>query len=284
MVSVVIPVSNGEGTLGAQLEALAGQTYRGAWEVIVADNGSTDRSREVARSFSDILPGLLVVDASHHPGASHARNVGTSYARGDFILFCDDDDVVSAGWVEAMAEAGRSYDVVGGSLEMHLLNEYRRSSSWNSPRDRLPVVLQFLPFASGSNCGVQASVLQSLGGFDAGWTGSGQDVDLCWRAQLASYRLGYAPDAVVHSRIRTGVRAMWRQAYQRGRGQTRLYGTYRTRGARRPRVLSGARAWAVLLVSAGDLLQKSKRPRWTYRAGIRCGRLVGSVANHVAMF
>ena len=36
MVSVVIPVSNGEGTLGAQLEALAGQTYRGAWEVIVA--------------------------------------------------------------------------------------------------------------------------------------------------------------------------------------------------------------------------------------------------------
>jgi glycosyltransferase involved in cell wall biosynthesis len=51
-VSVVVPNLNGAATLPDQLEALAGQTYTGDWEVILADNGSTDTSADVVREWA----------------------------------------------------------------------------------------------------------------------------------------------------------------------------------------------------------------------------------------
>ncbi len=68
--SVVIPVRNGAATLAEQLEALAQQEYDDEWEVVVADNGSSDATREVVNGFRD-LPQLRVVDASGGSGAGY---------------------------------------------------------------------------------------------------------------------------------------------------------------------------------------------------------------------
>jgi glycosyltransferase involved in cell wall biosynthesis len=284
VVSVIVPVLNGEATLGAQLEALVGQTFRGNWEVIVADNGSSDRSVDVARSFEGRLPGLQVLDASGRRGVSYARNVGARAARGEFFAFCDHDDVVAPGWVCAMAEAAVTFDLVGGRMECRLLN---RSvvASWRHPRPRedVSVCLGFLPFAPGGNCGVRASVFRDLHGWDEDWAVSGQDVDLSWRAQLASHRLGYAPDAVVHYRFRTDLRAMARQAYRYGYGHTRLYREYRDRGVARQNAISGLKAWAFLLIHADRLSHPDRRGAWLFSLALRTGRLTGSFKNRVLL-
>jgi len=88
-VSVVIPTLDAERTLGAQLDALSTQDYRGAWEVVIVDNGSSDDSMEVAKAFSTRLPLLRLAEARDQRSAAHARNVGVSVAGGDFIAFCD---------------------------------------------------------------------------------------------------------------------------------------------------------------------------------------------------
>ena len=113
----MIPVLNEAALLPDQLAALAQQTYRDRWEVLVCDNGSTDDTREVAMEWQQRLPQLRLIDASERKGLNHARNVGVEHASGDFIVFCDGDDVVSPGWLEALAWAAPRADVVAGALE-----------------------------------------------------------------------------------------------------------------------------------------------------------------------
>src|SRR2546423_10557404 len=101
LVSVVVAVLDEEAHLGEQLAALAEQTYTGAWEVLVVDNGCTDGSIDVALRFARRLPGLQIVDASERRSLAHARNRGAAEAQGDLLAFCDADDVVLPGWLEA---------------------------------------------------------------------------------------------------------------------------------------------------------------------------------------
>jgi glycosyltransferase involved in cell wall biosynthesis len=86
LVSVIIPVKNGERFLPDALADVAGQTYTNR-ETIVVDGGSTDRSAEIARSS----PGTRVVEQDGE-GLADAWNVGLEDARGELIAFLDSDD------------------------------------------------------------------------------------------------------------------------------------------------------------------------------------------------
>src|SRR6185503_17262477 len=99
LMSVVVPVFNEIQLLPFQLDSLAAQDYGGPWELILSDNGSSDGSGALARKWSDRIPGLRVVDSSDRQGGNHARNVGAAQARGDFLVFCDADDVTTPGWL-----------------------------------------------------------------------------------------------------------------------------------------------------------------------------------------
>ena len=102
--SVIIPCYNAEQTIGGLLESLARQGWPESWEVIVADNGSTDRSVVVTDKYKDHVSNLRIVDAFDKRGRSYARNVGARYAMGDSLVFCDADDEV----VRAYARRGPS--------------------------------------------------------------------------------------------------------------------------------------------------------------------------------
>lgn len=88
LVSVIIPVYNYDRYLAEAIESALGQTYR-RLEVIVVDDGSTDRSGEVARSFAG-----RGVRYCHqvHAGIGPARNKGVELAQGEFVAFLDADD------------------------------------------------------------------------------------------------------------------------------------------------------------------------------------------------
>jgi glycosyltransferase involved in cell wall biosynthesis len=255
--------------------------YAGTWELIVADNGSSDATLSIARQWQDRLPQLRIVDASGRRGVSHARNMGMRAARGDCLLFCDGDDVVAPGWLSAMVAQLRHCDVVGGRNDEDLLNQ-GVARCWDPPAatDRLPRELDFLQYAPGSNMGVRAGVLHTIRGFNEEYTRR-VDVEFSWRAQLAAYRLGFAPDEVVHYRLRRSSRLLARQFFGYGRCDAQLFGEFHRDGVRRSSLRTAVRTWGWIIVHGPDVLVERRRERWLHIASHRCGRLWGSLHHRV---
>ena len=218
--SVVMPARNAAATIGAQLDALSRQQIDDRWEVVICDNGSTDDTVSVATSWQDRLPSLRVIDASDAHGAGAARNLGVRTARGRIIAFCDADDLVSDGWLAAIA-AGMTDNAFAACLwEMSLLNPHRPRDLTQGPTFRMSTLSQ-LAFAGAGAMAIRRDVFLAVGGFDTALP-IGEDVDLSWRVQLAGTPLVELPDAVVHIRERSGLVATLRQWYAYGRAEKQL--------------------------------------------------------------
>lgn len=226
-VSVIIAAFNAEDTLGAQLQALSRQRCAEPFEILVCDNGSTDSTAALVHEATSWLPGLRLVDASARRGPAAARNIGAAHAHGRLLLFCDADDVVADGWVDALRDGLVQTDLVAGALEGRQLNrDHRAAVSWEVSSE---ITLPFWPrYGAGasSNLGVVASVFSAVGGFDEALR-TGEDIDFCWRVQIAGCSFARCPAAVVHSRQRDGRRAVFDQAYSYGAGHRALRLKYR---------------------------------------------------------
>ena len=106
MVSVVIPTFNSERFLERCLRSVRGQTYPNV-EVIVVDNYSRDKTREIAKKYADRV--VLC-----RAGRSKAKNVGVNLAKGDYVLFIDSDMELSRRVIEECLEAVEKDERVGG--------------------------------------------------------------------------------------------------------------------------------------------------------------------------
>jgi len=276
LVSVVIPTYNAVDTLGAQLDALERQDYEGAFEVVIADNGSTDGLVEFVSVRSSRVP-ERVVDASTRRGVSHARNVGCRESKGELVVICDADDVVVPGWLRALVAVAVTAECVGGSLDATMLND-ASTIAWRFPHrpDTLPVKLRFLPYAHGCNIAVWRDVVESLGGWEESYQGGGEDVDFAWRLQLAGGRLAVAPDAVVHYRHRQTAGGLADQMAGYAQADVLLYRRFRERGARRRPVSVALRDLWWLLSRLPLLGRSDVRGLWANRWGQLRGRVAGS--------
>jgi glycosyltransferase involved in cell wall biosynthesis len=277
-VSIIVPVRNGARCLGQQLAALERQRYGGRWEVVVVDNGSSDGSAAVAGDWAGRLS-LRTVGANRRRGINVARNAGAAVACGDLLAFCDADDQVAPGWLEALVEAAGRADLVGGRLDEEALNQQPHAPRRpRHPLDRLPTALEFLPFAPGANLAIWADVLAALGGFDERFVLGNDDVDLAFRAQLAGYRLGYAPGAVVAYRHRRRDHELFLQFRNYGRTEPLLFRLHRHQGLVRSSAGGVARRWARLLLAAPIAWTSAeRRGRWLAIAGFSVGRVEGSL-------
>ena len=88
LVSVVMPAYNGELYIGESIKSIFGQSYSNI-EVVVVDDGSSDRTRDIVRSFG----GRVRLLEQKNQGAAAARNLGIQMALGEYIAFLDADDV-----------------------------------------------------------------------------------------------------------------------------------------------------------------------------------------------
>lgn len=282
LISVVVPVLNGEQHLSAQLSALAGQSYDGAWELVVVDNGCTDRSMQIARGFASRVPSLTTADATDRRGLNHARNVGAATAHGDFLAFCDADDVATPGWLAAMARAAEDADIVGGRLEWETLND-PVICAWRpqGPMTDLIVDHGFMRYAPGGNLGVWTKVAREIG-WDERFRFGSSDHGFAWQAQLAGFRMAFAPDAVMQQRFRRTLWTMARQQFRYGSSGPRLQRAYGALGMPDPDNRQALRAWHRLLVSVPDLWHsRERRGNWIRIASFRLGRLIGSARARV---
>ena len=282
--SVIIPCFNAADTLAQQLESLIKQQWSQPWEIIIADNGSTDGTLAIVERYRDRLPQLRLVDASEQQGTAYARNTGAKAASGEAIAFCDADDEVAEGWLPAIGEALSKYDFVACRFDCEKLNE-----SWatNYRSEQLqttgPIEYKYpayLPHAAGASIGIKRSVHEAIGGFDETLLCL-EDTDYCWRLQLAGTELHFVPDAVIYYRFRHTVGGLYRQARFWGEYNVLLYKKYRALGMSKLSWQTSVKAWLHLLKYTLRLFSPEDRAKWLWLLAWRVGRLQGCLKHRV---
>lgn len=275
-ISVIMPTLNGAETIGAQLDALARQNWETDWELVVSDNGSTDRTLSIVGMYEERFPRVLIVDSSTRRGISHALNCAVASAAGDRVVYCDQDDEVGVGWLEAMARALDRHELVAGRLEHTKLNpawakQVRGDAqSEGLMRWRLGA---YLPFAFSCTVGVSRDLHERVGGFDESFTGGAQDMDYCWRLQLQGAELQFVADAVTHYRLRHDLRGLYRQGRTYGESDVILCKKYRPLGLPIPPrpTLAALRAWVGLARYLAPPYSQARAGMFVFALGWRVG-------------
>jgi glycosyltransferase involved in cell wall biosynthesis len=285
--SIIIPCFNAARTIGLQLDALVNQHWSEPWEIVVADNGSTDESRKIVESYRDRLPNLRIVDASRRRGQPYALNCGAAAATGIALAFCDADDEVAPGWVAAMGDALLQHDFVACRIDFKKLNPaWAQAVFQRHPQQHGRLVkASFPPYlwhAGGGTLGVKKSLHEALGGFDEALPYL-HDTDFCFKVQLKGVELHFVSEAVVHIRCRDTLRGLLRQACHWAEYNVLLYKMYRPANSMdfsRWKICLGE--WKGLLRAIPQSrLDRTAQARWVWRFGWQLGRLLGSIKYHV---
>ncbi len=274
MISVIVPVRNGMPWLDRQLRALAEQECHEPWEVVIADNNSTDESGSVAQEWINRCHMMRLVDASKASGPGGTRNAGVAVAKGDLLAFCDADDVVRPGWLTAHASALAEADVSAGVFDYWSLNGRTAPSPLSYAPPPALGLYGFLPAAGSGNLAIRRRAFEDLGGFAEDLM-TGEDLDLSWRSQLAGHSFVLNTEAVLARRDQQGFKSVFRRYTNYGRCGPVLFRRFRSEGLRRELALA-AKTWVWLVASTPRLLQPEFRDRWARIAGWRTGRLVES--------
>ncbi|WP_420880527.1 glycosyltransferase [Rhodococcus sp. (in: high G+C Gram-positive bacteria)] len=286
LVSIVIPAYNAAPVIDVQLSALAAQDYPDPFEVVVSDNGSTDDLRDhiAGHPLAEQLR-LRYVDASGARGPSHARNLGTAAAAGDFIAYCDADDQAHPQWLRELVRRAAGFDAVSGPVETFTLNSVE-AAAWTpvNPPERRTELPGMFPVAGSCNLGMWRETADAVGPWDTKYVRGSQDVDYCLRIQLAGCTFGHAPEAMMAYRVQSSYRGLWSQQFAWAQSEVGIYVQYRDRGHRRRNPLL-ALAMPVLLVLRNPLLPRAvtKLPTgtWIYYLAGFTGRIRGSIRNRV---
>lgn len=221
-VSIVLPVFNGEKLIGACLESIANLNYpKSNFELIVVDNGSTDRTVEIIKNFQTNNSLETKLYFQKIKGSYAARNVGVRSAIGDIIVFTDADCIVDKDWLINIVQyfsddtmGGVAGEILPGGGDS-LVERYSTVEEVLSQKRTFNS--KFLPYAQTANAAYRKELFSRIGYFDE--VISGGDADYSWRMQLETdYKMGYAEDAVVLHRHRTDIKGLFKQRFKHGYG------------------------------------------------------------------
>ena len=267
------------------LESLSTQQVLPA-EVIVVDNGSSDSTADLARSYSQKLPLRLFME--ERPSIPRCRNRCVREARGHVVAFTDDDCMVPPDWVRKIATYHETYPrpvAIGGPVmngTPGLLGEtnQRMWESWlcayrtavghgtSELRFRIPSKIPHLLKKPAyvrslftANCSYKTASIERIGGFNESLL-TMSDEELNWRLYDSGERLLYVPDMPAIHAHRSTVASFVEQHFRYGVG---FYQT-RTLHPRMPGILPRSTlisAWMFPFIAlAQALLNASRKPSW----------------------
>jgi GT2 family glycosyltransferase len=228
-ISVVIPVHNSEETIGKCLKSLV-ELEGPAPEIIILDDGSTDRTSEICRSFEQIK--LITLTKG---GPSRARNIGIKLAEGQFIAFTDGDCIVDKRWLTELRSCFTEPDVasVGGdqmspsdeTVTGKRIQNFLKTIGFVADYVKTGLTLRETEHNPTCNAMYRKSVLEEAGCFNESlWPG--EDVELDLKIRKAGHRIMFNPKAIVsHYRPKT-YRAYGRMMVRYGAAQRYLVGKY----------------------------------------------------------
>lgn len=193
-ISLIIPAYNEEAYLPACLDAIMRNVADQALEILVIDNNSTDRTKEVIESY----PGVTYV-FEPRKGITRARQCGFQAARGDILAYVDADTHPPAGWIEQIREnflAREDLACLSGPYSFYDLGRLRNkvSAGWFAAARPLYKFTGYMMV--GGNFAIRRSVLEKMGGFDSSIEFYGEDVDIGKRAK-AHGRVLFSPRLVM---------------------------------------------------------------------------------------
>ncbi len=220
-VSVVVCAYNAERTMFACLASLEKLNYPN-YEVVIVNDGSTDRTREISERF-----GKFRLINQENKGLSAARNVGIAAAEGEIVAFTDSDCVADPDWlhylITTFTRSGRA--AVGGPNFPPPEDTLVPSAVAVSPGGPTHVLMSddVAEHIPGCNMAFKKTALAEINGFDPVFRAAGDDVDLCWRLQNQGYQIGFSPAAVVWHFRRNTVKAYLSQQRGYGKAEAQLY-------------------------------------------------------------
>ena len=271
--SVVIPARNAAHTITRQLEALCAQDTDAEFEVIVVDNGSTDATVDVVSRFATQHSGVRLVKGPGRPNRSAARNVGARNAKGAILAFCDADDVVSRGWLQALLNGLERADIVTGGL-VRASAERPVASSQSQP---YRPTFRGLPCLASGNCAVRRHLYFEVGGFSETMMHR-VDTELTCRLYLRGIPVVFEPAATVTYTRRTTV---WREVRQHFAWAVAGVKLQRMYGASVPFSYSwrnSIKRWLLLVpILTRALVHRSSTVPSALTAAMLAGQLVGSI-------
>lgn len=232
--SLIIPTYNRSQQLAACLQSLARLDYpRNRFEVIAVDDGSPQPLEAVAAKFKDQL--CLTLLRQKNAGPAAARNAGAAHAKGDYLVFIDDDCKPAPDYLQRLAERLAKTPVCAiGGRTINALSHNPYSTASQLLIDYLYAYYNADPdharFLASNNMALPTERFHAIGGFDTSFVlAAGEDRELCDRWRHLGHRIIYAPEALVYHSHAMTLRKFWRQHFNYGRGAASFH---RARGRR----------------------------------------------------
>lgn len=220
-ISVIICSYRGSLTLVECLNSVTALDYPD-YEIILVNDGKDLRVADLAAEYESVRH-----VATEHNGLSAARNLGATAARGEILVYTDDDCIVEADWLRWIAAQFRGENppgCVGGPNISPPPENRRQACVAAAPGGAAHVLVsdtraEHLP---GCNLAVRKDVFDEVGGFNPVFRVAGDDVDFCWRVLDAGYELAFHPAAFVWHYRRFTLRGYLRQQCGYGRAEALL--------------------------------------------------------------
>ena len=220
-VSVVVCAYNAERTIHRCLASLAALNYPD-YEVILVNDGSRDRTLEIAESYD-----FCRIISQPNKGLSVAGNVGAEAASGEIVAYTDSDCVADPDWLNYLVAKMEVSNLAacGGPNFPPPENALVPAVVAVAPGGPTHVLIsdEVAEHIAGCNMAFAREVLMRLGGFDPVYRAAGDDVDICWRFQDAGFVIGFSPVAVVWHFRRNTVSAYCNQQRGYGKAEALVY-------------------------------------------------------------
>jgi glycosyltransferase involved in cell wall biosynthesis len=227
--SLIICTRNRAAKLAQTLKKVLAIRSRLAWELIVADNGSTDETSGIVREFAAACDHSVQLICQPGRGVSYARNAGWQSAKSDIIAYIDDDCYPAEDFLDAVSDCfskDPKLGFVGGRILLHDPSDRRITIQESLEQQTFPPKSFIRPgVIQGANLAFRRAALTEVGGFDpwfgAGALFTGEEAELLARISAAGWTGAYDPTPLVyhhHGRKTAGDEWHLMRSYDRGRG------------------------------------------------------------------
>lgn len=227
MLSLIVPVFNRSQEVEELLQSLTLQSD-GDFEVIIVEDGSTEKCEEVVCSYSNKLSVSYFFIPNGGPG--QARNFGATKAKGDYLIVLDSDCIIPENYIRSVKKeiASSQADAFGGPdkasanfTDIQKAINYSMTSFFTTGgiRGGKKKIDKFYP--RSFNMGIRREIYEELGGFSR--MRFGEDIDFSIRIYQGGYKVCFFPSAWVFHKRRTDWKKFYRQVFNSGIARINLY-------------------------------------------------------------